>query len=111
MLGRTAHKCQQRFPQLARIMAKTQNPIGFGRTPMPDEAGLEPGAEQPTGKRSVRELPPPLVEPKAIDDMAMFEILQRYNLQPLLPPAKFEYQLVELIAALEDRVRELSPDL
>jgi len=88
-------------------MAKTQKTSGFGRTPMPDKAGLEPGAEQSHG----RQLPPPLVEPKAIDDVAMFEILQRYNLQPLLPPAKFEYQLVEIIAALEDRVRELSPDL
>lgn len=110
MLGRTAHKYQQRFPQLARLMAKTPQPIGFGRTPMPDEAGLAPDTEQPTDKRPARELPPPLVEPKAIDDVAMFEIFQRYNLQPLLPPAKFEYQLVEIIAALEERVRELSPD-
>jgi hypothetical protein len=75
---------------------------------MPDAAGQEPAVEQP--KKTPREVPPPLVEPLAIDDMELYEILQRYNLQPLLPLAKFEYQLVEVIAALEQRVRELDPD-
>lgn len=90
------------------VMAKKQDaPIGFGRKPMPDEAG---DTEQAQGQPE-RELDPPLVEPKAIDDVTMYEILTRYNLRPLLPPAKFEYQLVEIIAALEDRVRELDPDL
>ena len=56
-------------------------------------------------------MPPPLVEPLAIDDVELYEILQRYNLQPLVPLAKFEYQLVEVIAALEKRVRELDPNL
>jgi hypothetical protein len=90
-------------------MAKKRKdaPIGFGRTPMPEEAGYEPATDQPTE----RQIPPPLVEPIAIDDVAMYEILQRYNLQPLVPLAKFEYQLVELIAALEERVRELDADL
>ncbi|MGI4866164.1 MAG: hypothetical protein ACRYFZ_19725 [Janthinobacterium lividum] len=92
-------------------MAKKQGaPIGFGRSPMPDEAGdhaPEEGGHHP----AERQLPPPLVEPIAIDDVEMYEILQRYNLQPLVPLAKFEYQLVELIAALEQRVRELDPDL
>ena len=92
-------------------MAKNLPPIGFGRTPMPDEAGQEPGDEQPKGKKPQREVPPPLVEPLAIDDVAMYEILERYGLQPLVPLAKFEYQLVEVIAALEQRVRELDPDL
>ena len=88
-------------------MAKKQGAtIGFGRTPMPEEAGYEPDA--PPAQRQV---PPPLVEPIAIDDVEMYEILQRYNLQPFVPLAKFEYQLVELIAALEKRVRELDPDL
>lgn len=91
-------------------MAKNQHPIGFGRTPMPDEAGQESGAEQ-SRKKPQREVPPPLVEPLAIDDVELYEILQRYNLQPLVPLAKFEYQLVEVIAALEKRVRELDPDL
>jgi hypothetical protein len=90
-------------------MAKEQNPIGFSRTPMPDEAGQESGVEQ--AKKPQREVPPPLVEPLAIDDVELYEILQRYNLQPLVPLAKFEYQLVEVIAALEKRVRELDPDL
>lgn len=86
---------------------KKQPPIGFGRTPMPNEAGHEPEADKP----AKREVPPPLVEPLALDDLAVYEILQRYQLQPLVPLAKFEYQLVELIAALEQRVRELDPDL
>jgi hypothetical protein len=98
-------------PACSILMAKKQNPIGFGRTPMPDAAGQEPGSEQPSEKKAERQLPPPLVEPRAIDDVEMYEIFTRYNLQPLLPPAKFEYQLVELIAALEDRIRELAPDL
>ncbi|MDJ0367281.1 hypothetical protein QMK33_19205 [Hymenobacter sp. H14-R3] len=89
-------------------MAKKKDaPIGFGRKPMPDEAG---DTEQAAGPPE-RQLGPPLVEPKAIDDVMMYKIFTRYNLQPLLPPAKFEYQLVEIIAALEERVRELDPDL
>ncbi|MGI4871451.1 MAG: hypothetical protein ACRYFX_09770 [Janthinobacterium lividum] len=89
-------------------MAKNnQPPIGFGRTPLPDDAG----DEQPTGKPAQRQVPPPLVVPLAVDDVELYEILQRYNLQPLVPLAKFEYQLVEVIAALEKRVRELDPDL
>jgi hypothetical protein len=62
-------------------------------------------------EKAQREVPPPLMEPLAIDDVELYEILQRYNLQPLVPLAKFEYQLVEVIAALEKRVRELGPDL
>lgn len=84
-----------------------QPPIGFGRLEMPDDAGHEPEGDKPAR----RETPPPLVEPIALDDVAVYEILQRYQLQPLVPLAKFEYQLVELIAALEQRVRELDPDL
>jgi len=91
-------------------MTKKQQPLlGFGRLTMPDEAGdqaPETGRQPPE-----REVPPPLVEPIAIDDVEMYEILQRYNLQPLVPLAKFEYQLVELIAALEQRIGELDPDL
>ncbi|MGI4762953.1 MAG: hypothetical protein ACRYF0_19735 [Janthinobacterium lividum] len=88
---------------------KQDAPIGFGRKPMPAEAAGDFGDErEQLGERA---LPPPLVEPIAVDDGAMFEIFQRYNLQPLLPPTKFEYQLVEIIAALEQRVRELDPDL
>ncbi len=90
-------------------MAKKQPPIGFGRAPMLAEAGDHAPEEDKKSKE--RQLPPPLVEPIAIDDVAMFEIFARYNLQPLLPPAKFEYQLVEIIAALEQRVRELDLDL
>ncbi|MGI4870685.1 MAG: hypothetical protein ACRYFX_05835 [Janthinobacterium lividum] len=86
---------------------KKDAPIGFGRKPMPTEAGDEFEDEQP----AQRQVPPPLVEPIAVDDVEMYEILQRYNLQPLVPLAKFEYQLVEVIAALEKRVRELDPDL
>ena len=88
---------------------KQDAPIGFGRKPMPAEAAGDFGDEKQ--RPGERQLPPPLVEPIAVDDVAMFEIFQRYNLQPLLPPAKFEYQLVEVIAALEQRVRELDPNL
>lgn len=84
-----------------------QPPIGFGRLDMPDEAGHEPTGAKP----AERQIPSPLVEPLALDDLAVYEILQRYQLQPLVPLAKFEYQLVELIAALEQRVRELDPNL
>ncbi len=92
------------------MRAKKQQPIGFGRTPMPDEVGDDaPG--QGGHHPAQRQPPPPLVEPIAIDDVELYEILQRYNLQPLVPLAKFEYQLVELIAALEQRIRELDPDL
>jgi hypothetical protein len=86
---------------------KKQPPIGFGRLDMPDEAGHEPESTKP----AERQIPPPLVEPLALDDLAVYAILQRYQLQPLVPLAKFEYQLVELIAALEQRIRELDPDL
>lgn len=91
-------------------MAKKQGaPIGFGRTPMPDEAGANLPNEG--GHPAERQPAPPLVAPIAVDDVELYEILQRYNLQPLVPLAKFEYQLVEVIAALEQRVRELAPDL
>jgi hypothetical protein len=86
---------------------KKQPPIGFGRLDMPDEAGQEPTNDKLAERQSL----PPLVEPIALDDVAVYEILQRYQLQPLVPLAKFEYQLVELIAALEKRIRELEPDL
>lgn len=88
---------------------KKQPPIGFGRAPTPDEAGDH--APEEGAKPGRREPPPPLVEPIAIDDVEMYEILGRYNLQPLVPLAKFEYQLVEVIAAFEQRVRELDPEL
>lgn len=96
---------------LSAAMSKKKGaPIGFNRTPMPDEAGDNAPDEQ-GAKPGHKQLPPPLVEPIALDDMAAYEILQRYNLQPIVPLAKFEYQLLELVAALEQRVRELDPDL
>lgn len=92
-------------------MAKAKTPpIGFGRVPMPTEAGQEPSEAQSAPKPE-RQIPPPLVVPIAVDDVEMYEIFQRYNLHPLVPVARFEYQLVEIIAALEQRVRELDPDL
>jgi hypothetical protein len=69
-------------------MGKKQKPrIDFSRKDMPDEAGQESGACQP--KKPQHEVPLPLVEPLAIDDVEMYVILQRYNLQPLVPLAKF----------------------
>ncbi|TPG71981.1 hypothetical protein [Hymenobacter nivis] len=89
-------------------MAKTpkNDPIGFGRKAMPDEVGNEQASEQPA-----HEPEPPLVEPIFVDDVVMYEILARYNLLPLAAVSRFEYQLVQVIAALEKRVRELDPDL
>jgi hypothetical protein len=91
-------------------MKKKDAPIGFGRKPMPDEAG-DDSPEDGEQQSAKRQPPPPLVEPVAIDDVQMYEILGRYGLQPMVPLAKFEYQLVELIAALENRIRELDPNL
>lgn len=56
-------------------------------------------------------LPPPLVEPIFVDDVVMYEFFKRYNLLPLTPVSRFEYQIVQIAAALEKRVRELDPDL
>ncbi|MDO7877840.1 hypothetical protein Q5H93_24095 [Hymenobacter sp. ASUV-10] len=54
-------------------------------------------------------LPPPLVEPLYVDDVTMDQFFQRYHLLPLTPVSKFEYQLVMICAALEQRIRELDP--
>jgi hypothetical protein len=56
-----------------------------------------------------KELPPPLVAPIYVDDVAMYEFFQRYRLLPLTPVSRFEYQLVQIAAALEQRIRELDP--
>lgn len=83
-----------------------KDPTGFGRKPMPDAAGHDEASEQPAPEPA-----PPLVEPIFVDDVEMYAILARYNLMPLAGMSKFEYQLVQVIAALENRVRELDPDL
>jgi len=92
-------------------MANKKGPsIGFGRTPMPDEAGddlPEQGSQQPAEKP----LEPPLADPVFVDSVVMYEILKRYNLMPLTPVSSFEYQLVQVIAGLEKRVRELDHGL
>jgi hypothetical protein len=100
-------------------MAKKQPPIGFGRKEQfledPNGTGdgarfrLDKSAEEPTPPERPNRLP--LVEPIAVDDLEMNDILEAYNLFPLVPLAKFEYQLVEVIAALEQRLRQVDPDL
>ena len=55
-------------------------------------------------------LSPPLVEPIYVDDVTMHAFFQRYQLLPLPPVSRFEYQLVQIAAALEQRIRELDPD-
>lgn len=87
---------------------KKAPPIGFGRQPLPDEAGAD---EQQTPPPAEKQLPPPLVEPIYVDDVVMYEFFKRYNLLPLTPVSRFEYQLVQICVALEKRVRELDPDL
>lgn len=71
---------------------------------MPAEAGRAP---EDDAQPRASEPEPPLAEPLALDDAAAYELLGRYGLQPLLPLAKFEYQLLELIAGLEQRIRAL----
>jgi hypothetical protein len=95
-------------------MAKNKNtpPIGFGRKPTPgpddqDAAHNDELAPTPAEK----DLEPPLVEPIYVDDVVMYEFFKRYNLLPLTPVSRFEYQLVQICAALEKRVRELDHDL
>ena len=79
-------------------MAKRKDAIGFECKSMPDEVSPE------------KELEPPLVVPVYVDDVEIYELFQRYNLL-LVPVSCFEYQLVQICAALEKRVRELDPDL
>lgn len=62
-------------------------------------------------EQSEKPLPPPLVEPIFVDDVVMDEFFRRYNIFPLAPISRFEYQIVQVAAALEKRVRELDPDL
>ena len=66
-----------------------------------------PGAAASAGEQP---LPPPLVAPVYVDDVTMYEFFQRYRLLPLTPFSRFEYQLVQIAAALEQRIRELDPD-
>ncbi|MGI4833274.1 MAG: hypothetical protein ACRYFK_07415 [Janthinobacterium lividum] len=68
--------------------------------PLPAEAGQAP-TEQP------QPAAPPLAAPVFLDDMALYELLARYGLQPLAPVSKFEYQLACVAAGLEQRIREL----
>ena len=92
-------------------MAKKKDaPIGFGRQPMPDEAGNNTNDDESQGP-PVKQLEPPLAEPIFVDSVMMYELFQRYNLQPLTHISPFEYHLVQVIAGLEKRVRELDHDL
>ena len=56
-------------------------------------------------------LEPPLAEPVFVDTVVMYEFFKRYNLFPLTPVSPFEYQLVQICAGLEKRIRTLDPDL
>ncbi|QIX60866.1 hypothetical protein HER32_06620 [Hymenobacter sp. BT18] len=85
---------------------KPKPPIGFGQKPDEEEDEQSSSAEEEAQ-------PPrqPLVEPIFVDDVEVTEILAAYNLYPLTPLSKFEYQLVEVIAALEQRLRAVDPEL
>ncbi|UOQ99908.1 hypothetical protein MUN81_10495 [Hymenobacter sp. 5317J-9] len=92
-------------------MAKTKKsapPIGFGRNPAADDLDDDSGAKAPAPEKV---LEPPLAEPIFVDTLVMYETLSRYNIHPLVPLGTTEFQLVQVIAGLEKRIRELDHDL
>ncbi|WP_400194048.1 hypothetical protein [Hymenobacter sp. B81] len=92
-------------------------PIGFGRKPDPDPNGTGDGQRfQFDGTNAPQEEAPqrptrqPLVEPVFVDDLEATEICAAYNIFPLVPLGHLEHQLLQVIQALEQRVKELEPD-
>ena len=85
---------------------KKDAPIGFGRRLMPDEAGdtSPAGDEQQLPEKH---LEPPLANPVFVGTTEMYELFQRYNIQPLTPVSAFEMQLVQIIGGLEKRICQL----
>jgi hypothetical protein len=84
-----------------------KRPIGFGRKNAdPDPNGTGDGFTwQPAAAPAEEHQEPParqaLGTPLPIDDLVAQQILEAYNLYPLAPLSKFEYQLLEIIAGLE----------
>lgn len=93
-------------------MAKQKGPpIGFGRTPLPkDDFDEEP--DPPEDEPKKEELPPepPLAMPVFVGEMERYELLARYDVRALLPISAFEMQLIQIIAGLEKRIREIDHD-
>lgn len=94
-------------------MAKKKTPpIGFGRTPTPPPNEELDEAPDPPEEESDDDLPtpsPPLATPVFVGEMERYELMARYDIRPLMPLSAFELQLVQIIAGLEKRVRELDP--
>lgn len=87
-----------------------KRPIGFGRESyLADPNGTGDGFQWQPGAAPAEEPqePPkrqPLGTPLPIDDLVAQQILEAYNLYPLAPLSKFEYQLLEIIAGLEKQL-------
>ena len=88
---------------------KNAPPIGFGRNPFDDDADPTDGGAKHDPEE--KPLEPPLAEPIFVDTVVMYEILKRYNIHPLVPLGTTEFQLVQVIAGLEKRIRELDYSL
>ncbi|MVN77747.1 hypothetical protein GO988_15545 [Hymenobacter sp. HMF4947] len=89
-------------------------PIGFGRTPTviePDPFDEAPDPVEDPPESDIPLPPPPLAQPIFVGEMARYELFARYDIRPLAPTSVFEMQLIQIIAGLEKRVRELDPDL
>lgn len=95
-------------------MAKKKNtpPIGFGRTPTPPNDDDLDEAPDPPEEQEEDDIPtaaPPLAQPVFVGEMERYEIMSRYDIRPLTPISAFEMQLIQIIAGLEKRIRELDP--
>lgn len=95
-------------------MSKDQKPsIGFGRQRDPDPNGTGdgfrylPGDPEATDKPAEKPKRPPVVVPIFVGDMEAQAILFAYDIFPLTPLGRTEHQLIQIIAALEQRVYEL----
>ena len=84
-----------------------KRPIGFGRKNADtDPNGTGDGFQWQPEATPEQELQEPtkrlaLGTPLPLDDLVAQQILEAYNLYPLAPLSKFEYQLLEIIAGLE----------
>ena len=93
----------------AAMAKKKDAPTGFGRRPMPDEASdISPDGHEPQPLE--KQLEPPLANPVFVGTTEMYELFQRYDIQPLTPVSAFEMQLVQIIGGLEKRIRQLDHD-
>jgi hypothetical protein len=95
-------------------MAKKQNPIGFTKPkPMPREAETYLTGNGEEGEEDEKPAAParqPKVMPVFVGTIEGQEIMAAYDLYPLTPLSNLEQQMLQIIAALEQRVDQLDPD-